>query len=176
MWWLSQVFDVIVSHVKLEVLVKNPWCLILEPILFAALHFFVWVFFSVPVQTSDATKVGQNKRRTYKRQNDTNVGLVQTSDWYKRWTGTNVGLVQTSDQYKRRTSTNVGPVHVGQVHLQGKTSDFGWVWKKKTIAIRDKLKITNLLFVCTFVPFFNFSPKNYTIFGLFWKKVKQWPK
>ena len=46
----------------------------------------------VPVQTSDpqssdATKVGQYKRRTYKRRTGTNVGRVQTSDWYKRRTG-----------------------------------------------------------------------------------------
>ena len=121
--------NMIVSHGKLEVLLKNPWCLILEPILFAAIYFFVWVFYSVPVQTSDpqtsnATKVGQHKRRTgtnnglaqtsdwYKRQTGTNVGLVQTSDWYKRRTGTNFGLVETSDRYKRRTSKNVGRVHV----------------------------------------------------------------
>ena len=56
---------------------------------------------TVPVQasdpqTSDATKVGQYKRRTYKR----------------RTAGTHVGLRQTSDQYKQWTSTNVGQVHL----------------------------------------------------------------
>ena len=35
---------------------------------------------TVPVQTSDFTKVGQYKRRTYKRRTGTNVGQVQTSD------------------------------------------------------------------------------------------------
>ena len=58
-------------------------------------------------QTSDATNVGQYKRRTHKRQTSTNVGPVHTSDQYKRRTSTNVGPVQTSDGYiykkKRRT-------------------------------------------------------------------------
>ena len=59
---------------------------------------------AVPVQTSDPqtsdfTKVGQYKGRTYKRRIGTNVGQVQTSDWDKRRTSTNVGPVQTSDGY-----------------------------------------------------------------------------
>ncbi len=36
----------------------------------------------VPVQTSDAPKVGQYKRQTFKRRAGTNVGPVQTSDGY----------------------------------------------------------------------------------------------
>ena len=52
------------------------------------------------LQTSDATKVGQYKRRTwYKRQTaGTHVGLRQTSDQYKHWTITNTGPVQMSDR------------------------------------------------------------------------------
>ena len=70
-----------------------------------------WI--KVPVQTSDPqtsdfTKVGQYKRRTYKRRTGTNVGQLQTSDWDKC-----------------RNST-----HVRRVHLLGKTSDFGWISKK----------------------------------------------
>ena len=94
-------------------------------------------------QTSDVTKVGQYKRRTQyhrtlQRSDSTNVGRykgrpvktsdLQTSDWYKCKTDTNVGLVQTSDGYiskvKRRTFVSL---------------------KKKTIAIRNKLKVTHFL-------------------------------
>jgi len=60
--------------------------------------------------------------------------------WYKRRTETNVGLRQTSDWYKRRTSTNVGPVQTLDRYVY--KVEFA---KKKTIAIRNKIKITHLL-------------------------------
>ena len=86
-------------------------------------------------QTSDTTKVGQYKRRTYKRRTSTNVGLVQTSDEYKRRTSTNVGLVQTSDQYKRRTSTFIRK-NVGLM------VDFEW-----TIVLKSLIKNPSLLMI-----------------------------
>ena len=53
---------------------------------------------------------------------------LQTSDWDKRLTGANVGAVQTSDGYiyKEKDRTLVE-------------------FEKKTIAIRNKLKVTYLL-------------------------------
>ena len=75
----------------------------------------------------------QYKRRTLQRLDGTNfgitnVGLVQTSDWDKRRTGANVGAVQKSDGYiyKEKDRTLVE-------------------FEKKTIAIRNKLKVTYLL-------------------------------
>ena len=83
-------------------------------------HLFI---VQVTTQTSDVTNVGRYKGRTVQTPD------LKTSDWYKRRTETNVRLVQTSDlQYiykeKRRTLVE---------------------FKKKTIAVRNKLKITHLL-------------------------------
>ena len=72
------------------------------------MYIFTRVAQMMPVQssdplTSDATKVGQYKRWTYKRQTGTNVGLIQTSDQYKRCLGTfirkNVGLWLSLKKY-----------------------------------------------------------------------------
>ena len=75
----------------------------------------------------------QYKRRTHKRRT------------YKLRTGLNVGLVQTSNWEKRRTSTNVRPVQMSDVYIYKGKRQTLVEFEKKTIAIRNKLKITHLL-------------------------------
>ena len=90
--------------------------------------FSIWAY----LPSSSLLKVRNNLPLDLKRSNSLSIVTkvpVQTSDaqksyQYKRRTSTNVWQVQTSDQYKRRTGTNVV-----RVHLWEKTSDlvdFEW--------------------------------------------------